>query len=490
MTLGLCMRISTSHRTFSAASISVIIAGATFLLLPALVNGFPFVFPDTIDYLIFTPRLYRSPFYGLFIFFFHLNRFIWAPVLVQALIASHLIWVLVRIYAGATSIRWFSLAILVLGLLSSLPFFVDFIMPDFFTAVMILLFYVLGFHWSALNRGERLYFLLLACVAISAHISHLPQALALAILVVALHLGLVRAPRSSLKQGAILVVPLGLATCATLLNNVLIHHVFGLFPAGQTFVLANMIDQGPARQYLHEVCPAAGFKVCGILDSLPARSYEFLWTSDVLERLGGFSGMREEAKEIVTATIRTHPGDVFRMALRNIGSTFFVHAPGAELTPLPPLNDFWMKEVLEKKFGHERARDYQMSLQSRGEVPRPFLRALDELILPAAVVTLIFAGVSAARRGLLEGVSLVLFVSCALLINNVICALGSGVNDRYQARVTWLVALSALLIFARLVRTTEALEGPSATRTTELRRPPAQAPLWRGVSVASPPSSE
>jgi hypothetical protein len=64
---------------------------------------FPFVFPDSEDYLVFTPHLHRSPFYGLFIFFFHLNRFIWAPVLAQGVIASHLIWVLVRIHAGRAS---------------------------------------------------------------------------------------------------------------------------------------------------------------------------------------------------------------------------------------------------------------------------------------------------------------------------------------------------------------------------------------------------
>jgi hypothetical protein len=57
-----------------------IVAGAISLLVPALINGFPFVFPDSQDYLVFTPHLNRSPFYGLFIFFVHLNHFIWAPV--------------------------------------------------------------------------------------------------------------------------------------------------------------------------------------------------------------------------------------------------------------------------------------------------------------------------------------------------------------------------------------------------------------------------
>ena len=115
-----------------------IVVGACFFSVPALINGFPFVFPDSADYLVFTPHIYRSPFYGLFIFFFHLDQFIWAPVLAQALIASHLIWVFVRIYAGQPRLRWFASVVLILGLFSSLPFFVGFIMPDFFTAVIIL----------------------------------------------------------------------------------------------------------------------------------------------------------------------------------------------------------------------------------------------------------------------------------------------------------------------------------------------------------------
>ena len=53
--------------------------------------------------------------------------------------------------------------------------------------------------------------------------------------------------RSSLRQTAILIVPIVLVTCATLLNNFFVHRIFALFPAGQTFVLANMIDQGPAK---------------------------------------------------------------------------------------------------------------------------------------------------------------------------------------------------------------------------------------------------
>ena len=415
-------------------------------------NGFPFVFPDSVDYLVFTPHIYRSPFYGLFIFFFHLDRFIWAPIFAQALIASHLIWVFVRIYAGEPKLRWFALIVLMLGLFSSLPFFVGFIMPDFFTAVMILVFYLLGFQPAALSRGEKIYFVLLACVAISAHISHLPQAIALAALVLLLRFCHGTRLRYLHRQGAILLVPLALATSATLLNNLLIHRVFALFPAGQTFMLANMIEQGPGRQYLQEVCPAAGFKLCVSSNTLPATSYEFLWSTDNLQRLGGFEGMHDEAAAIVSGTIRTHPAEVLKMMAHSIASSFLVHAPGAELFPLS--NDPWMTDVLVKKFGPETLRSYKTSLAARDLIPREFLRVLDEVTFPAAVLALLIAGFCAFRRRLAEAFSLGVFVAAALVINNVLCALGSGVHDRYQARVTWLVAFSALLVFASLRRQT------------------------------------
>ena len=78
---------------------------------------------------------------------------------------------------------------------------------------------------------------------------------------------------------------------------------------------------------------------------------------------------------------------------------------------------------MAKKFGSEMVRSYQMSSQSKGQIPRAFLRAFDEMTFPAAVLALLVASFYAVRRGLNEAASLSLFVSAALVINNVICAL-------------------------------------------------------------------
>jgi hypothetical protein len=44
--------------------------------------------------------------------------------------------------------------------------------------------------------------------------------------------------------------------------------------------------------------------------------------------------------------------------------------------------------------------------------------------------------------------------------NVVVCAVGSGVFDRYQARVTWLILLAAILLAARIAQSLAAAKTP------------------------------
>jgi hypothetical protein len=445
-------------------AVVAISAGAAFLLLPALINGFPFVFPDSEDYLVFTPMPYRSPYYGLFIFFFHLNLFIWAPILVQAVIASHLIWILVRIFAGRADFSYFFLSILVLSLFSGLPIFVGYIMADFFTPVTLLVLYILCFRWLDLTKTERCYFLLLACVAIAAHLTHPPLALVIIACIIVFQIARRVSPRLILFRTGVASMPITLAILAILVNNIVVHRVFAIYAAGSTLLLANMIEYGPARSYLQEACPAAGYKICpAINDCLTSpqddwckpssarwNANAFLWNSQAFHHLGGFAGMRDEAGSIVAATIKARPWDVFDMAKRAAGSAFVTHAPGAELEPL--ITDEWMVGVLSKKFGPSTVRAYKESLQSNGLIPRDFLRIVDTVTFPLALASMLTAGLFALRRGLWEAVGLVVLVFVFFVTNAVLCGFASGVFDRYQARMTWLFPLAALLTVCSLKR--------------------------------------
>ena len=216
-----------------------------------------------------------------------------------------------------------------------------------------------------------------------------------------------------------------------------------------------MMEEGPARRYLHDVCPAAGFKLCGVLDTVPRRSSQFFASlvNDTLPGLGGLDGMREEAHEVVAGTIRSRPWDVFDAATRNIGRSFLVHAPGAELNPY---TDWWMVDLLAQKFGPGVVRAYKASLQGRDAIPKALLRAIDNITFPVAVLALLTAGLYGMRQHSLDAISLGIFAVVALAINNVVCSLGSGMVNRLMARVTWLLPLCAILMIARLLRIDDA----------------------------------
>jgi hypothetical protein len=179
---------------------------------------------------------------------------------VQAIIASHLIWMLTRVHSAQPSYRWFALTVAVLCLFSSLPFFAGFIMADFFTAVMILCVYLVGFQLLELSRLERGYVVLLTCVAIAAHVSHLSLFLVLVGIVGALGLAFRLPPRLTLFRVELLLVPAILVALAIILNHLVIHRVFSLFPAGQSFLLANMIEYGPCQALSGEGMPDGGIQ--------------------------------------------------------------------------------------------------------------------------------------------------------------------------------------------------------------------------------------
>jgi hypothetical protein len=66
-------------------------------------------------------------------------------------------------------------------------------------------------------------------------------------------------------------------------------------------------------------------------------------------------------------------------------------------------------------------------------------------------VGLLISGIFAFRRGFQEATALAVLIPAAYAINNMLSAFGSGVFDRYQARVTWLFSLAGMLIIIQLI---------------------------------------
>ena len=423
----------------------LILLGACILLLPTLLNGFPFTFPDSVDYLRIVSLVYRLPFYGAFITLFHWNRFVFGPVIMQCLVVSHLLWLLMDLTSGKPAARYFLPFIAMLTLFTGIGFFTGFLCADIFTPILFLTLYILAFHFRQLSGRALYYLFLLAAIATVMHITNLSLGIVLLIVLTVL-LKLSRVTWRDVKDPLVLIaLPSLLGIASVLMMNGLIFGVWSLSPAGQPFLLANMIEYGPARDYLNEACPTTHYRICKYRP-YPETANELMWTENsVYFRLGGFLGIRDEAATIVHETIRTHPRAVASMVFANFIGGLKSRTPGEEFYAKYQIQPF--KDLLRSKFGEDTLQQFLNGAEMRDTIPHKTLEAIDIVVPPlsfAALIVVALATLRSRKTAFTLSVATLSFV----LANTLLCTAFSGVFDRYQARVAWLMpmVLGLLLI--------------------------------------------
>jgi hypothetical protein len=429
------------------SALAAIVAGALLLVWPAALNGYPLVFIDTISYLNHT-TLPETPWdktqaYGPFLHLFHWRLSLWPPLLAQGLVASHLLWLAQRMARGTAGPAAHLLVCGGLAALTAAPWFVATLMPDALTGLAPLCLLLLGF--GALTRAETAWVALVGALAIAAHLSHLPTALAM----VGLTLLLTRRARPVLRAS----LPLGLALAFLAASNLLAFGRATLSPHGSVFLLARLQDDGPAAAVIRARCPAAGWHLCAFADRLPMDSDTFLWDptsplnteADGRPRaMGGVQGA-EEARSIVAATLRDRPAEVAAAMLRNalhqawrvqVGDTL-----GNEHLALSA------RIPIARSFPAAERAAFDAAAQMQGALPAragPFLAPH----LPALLLALGAAGWlgwRAVRGGDLPRAALVAGALVALAANAAATGALSKPHDRYQARIVWLLPLAVML---------------------------------------------
>lgn len=440
----------TRFQTTGASAAVSIIAGATLLLVPAVINGFPFALDDSAGYVSGERVVYHSIFYNLFVEGTDLGRSPWLVIAVQALIVTHVVWLWQRVLLGPGLPVLFVATMAGLSALTSLGLVAGYLMPDIFTPVAILAIGLLAFARVRLARTEIVYLVALAAIAVAVHLSHIP--IAAGAVVTATVILLVRGDgaRQALASAVVAASPVVLAAGALFASNALYFGLPKLSPAGPVFLVANLIGKGPARDYLREVCPAAAYKACGEADYLHEDSNYFLWAGP-LDRLGGFEAFREEAATIAAETLRTRPVAVARAAAVAVRDALLTHRPGWEYRPLRG-NTWWFERNLATRYGPDAAAAWQASLQANDAFPRTLLKSLDAVVLPVSLLGLLAGTLLAWRRGWADLLSFNALVLAGIAANVLVCAVGSGVFDRYQTRVTWLVPLAAVLVAMRMAQ--------------------------------------
>lgn len=429
--------------------LATLLAATLALCVPALYNGYPFVYPDTGDYVCLTDISFRSIFYSLLIAPARATGSLWPVVLIQSLILAHLIGLTLRAVFAIPSRRVFLVITLLLCALTSLPWYTGFIMPDIFTPVLVLSLFLLAFCRPYLTGGERRYVVALAVTAVVVHLSHIPLALGLLFGLLLARLALAKRRDLPLPDATAPALVVATALLLVLGRNYAMHREVTLSSGGYAFLLARLVADGQAVRYLRESCPQRHYALCVYIEQLPHDSSDFLWSPrSPFRRVGWIDGYRREGREIVVQTISRYPASTLTSALTNATGQVVAIRTGSGL--ISWMNNIYPTDSLRRCYPAE-FKTYENSRQSRGTLD---VDAFNGLHMAVVVLSLIYGGVAAvilAKRRQWLPVELLLTIAGALLMNALVTGALSVPNARYGSRLIWLLPFWAFASYRTVV---------------------------------------
>ena len=438
-----------------------LVPASLLLCVPALFNGFPFLFPDSMDYLRFGPAVaqalighpspsygLRSAWYTLGLVPFHGNfRWIWPIVVAQAWVVA---WVL-RLCLRATSRSWSGPEYLLLvGLLvafTPVGWVLGMIIPDIFTGVLLLGSFWLGPGWSRLRLRERW---MVAGVTLGSLLSHISNAPLLLVI------GLFCWLRHGFVRSRPLLALLGLAWLAQLCLNALLYRPVPGLASGSSktagsqsapLVLARFLADGPALRYIHEHGQQANLALYRYRDQLRPDIGHFLWDPQGLRsRLMAsdpdeWNLVCQQQTQVILGTLTTYPLQQLTISLSHLFQQLATFG----------LNDFnlnlsvvmQMPQVLP-----DLTADFLASRQATRRLPLASLNLLYQGVVVLSLLALA-AGLGRAPRFWRD---LCAWIGLGLVVNAAITGILSAVAARYQSRVVWLLPMLALLFWISQLR--------------------------------------
>ena len=388
----------------------------------------------------------RSWFYGALVYAGDLLGRFWLTVLVQAAAAVAAIALTLR--ALRLPGRYLLPIAVVLALVSSLPFYVSFLMPDVFTSIAIAGSAVLLTRATQVSRAQLFGWWLLLSGAALFHDTNL--LILGTLLAVALGTRCV-SRRAAPASGMIAVL---LALMIGVLGHVAfalgVRHYYGVPPVRPPFLTARLIEDGTGVRYLRATCPGNGFQVCNYLDRLPMPADDFLWQSR--RGAGVFATARPADRRRMAADDLALARAVF--AFDPVGQLFASLRDAAQQLMSSGLWEFEYtqeeKAHFDQKFPRALLPRLHASAAERGTMPIAtyewILLATFYLSVCLIAATLLWPG---TRQRLRPGmVSVSLWILLGVVVNAFYCGVLSGPHERYSARVQWLLPFAALLLVA------------------------------------------
>lgn len=418
---------------------------AMILNIPAFMNGFVFLFPDSADYLSSRIYIFRLPIYGTFAKIGILTKSVWTIAIAQSIILCHLIYLINKSIFGKVNIAFFIFQTIALTAISSLPYFAAFMMADIFTSILFLGLFLLIFFEKSLGKFNYFYLHGLIIFAAMAHITNIYLGMGLIIFASFIHFArkfhFKTASAQILRPISLILIAAGFITSM----NFYYFKTFSLSPSSSVFTLANLVEQGSAKTYLQNVCPSADLKICQYVEALPNNVDKFLWGRNSLtHKLGSFTGLRSEAKLIVRNTITNYPKDVALHTLSYIVKSFSVHTPAKEINS--SVTKTSVIAVLKIYYGEKALLSFLNSKQANDDLNYDEIAKIDNWVFPISLLSVFILSFVSLIKINDNRFLLPLFTLVMVIGNNVLCSAASGLFDRYQARVSWLLVFAIIIM--------------------------------------------
>lgn len=432
--------------------------GTVLLLWPAIWNGFPLMYSDTGAYLAtaFEGKvpLGRPTGYGLFIRYTSLGGNVWLPLVAQSLLFAGLLWRLIRVLAPL-GYRWgYLLALAVVMGFMGMPWYSSQLMPDAFTGLVVLGFFLLLWDGELGWVGRLMTGFLLYWFCFS-HYSHAALLMGLVGLMGAV-LAVQRLRKRRLPFGWGRLVGALLPALLAVLTFYWVNYSSGfgwrMTRSSHVFTMARLSETGLLRAYLHETCAEKHWVLCPYVDSLPVTAADFIWSDASPFKKTGYWEASRPGYDSLLADFFSRPSYVKGYAKEALKAWLLQMKAWSVGEGITPYNE----SSSPYKFFERAMPDYVPAYLASRQFDHAFsfdteTWLLKCTIMVAAVVALVLG--LWKRNRLSSSLGWFAMISLAgYMWNAFLTGALANVYARLQTRIAWLIPLAACLMIAAFIR--------------------------------------
>jgi hypothetical protein len=480
------------------------------LLLPALLNGSPFLYYDSENYISRPMNAFGSVVHRLGVDFpkgggtatsvgldeteqsaaqprpilrgeaatedhmilrgrsIHYGIFVWAGVMLggwwgTALLQGFLTATVILLAARRLQLRTAAAVAIAAGcaLLTPAGVFVGLVMPDFLAPLTVATLALLALDPGGISARERLLLGAIAVLAMVSHTSHLALGLALVAIAGAIHaFGLLRG--SITGHGVLLsLATVGLAVAISVGTDQSARRVIGVEMLNRPHLSAHLLDEGgPGIPFLDTHCTATPdlFQLCAYRNRFPVEWRRFLFHTSGEGVFAAHDIPVADRRRISTqdrafalAVLRDRPVETLRYAT----AAFLEQMRRFTVEPVP------VRET-SLKWMRERMPDFLAAQPAArgGNVNFAMLRVIDQFAKVVSAIALVGVFLAPAMRfaqptptppasqAEADRWAFGMLLLCGLVLNAAICGILASPYDRFQARVIVLLPLAAACLLA------------------------------------------